>query len=153
MKTIYDIRIGDKASISATFSDADVVLYACMTGDFNPVHIDREYAEKQALEKCTVHGTLVAGLISTVLGKLVPVPGTRVIRQNISFESPVYIGETVTASAKVTLCNVHGNQVLVSVRCEGLRGDAVIQGDVLMELPDMISVKRQRENQGVHVHA
>lgn len=153
MKTVYDINIGDKASISATFGDADVVLYACMTGDFNPVHINREYAKKNGHERCVVHHMLVAGLISTVLGTLIPIPGSRVIRQNLAIVAPVYIGDTITAKAKVSQCNTYRSQVLVSVCCSDDFHNEVMHGDMLMELPEMFSSKRCHTQEGVAIHA
>ncbi|MBU1171396.1 MAG: MaoC family dehydratase [Proteobacteria bacterium] len=132
MNTLYDFKVGDKESYTMTMVDADVVLYACMTGDFNPIHIDDAYAEKGPYGQRVVHDMLVAGLISTVLGTKMPGPGSSCIQNTLEFLAPVYIGDTVTASVQVISRDMGQNQMTLSTQCVKDNGTVVIKGHALM---------------------
>lgn len=94
--------IGDCGSFSKTITDADIVLFAGVSGDFNPIHINDEFAKNSIFEKRIAHGMLSASFISTVLGMYMPGPGTIYLEQNLKFRKPVYIGDTITAKAIVS---------------------------------------------------
>lgn len=96
-----DIEIGDSASISKTLTEADVYNFAGICGDFNPIHINEQEAEKSRFGKRICHGMLVASFISTVLGMYLPGPGSIYLEQSVKFLAPVYIGDTITATAIV----------------------------------------------------
>lgn len=98
------LQIGMTASISKTVSDEDVFGFADITGDRNPVHIDKGAAEKSVFKKRIVHGMFLGGLISAVLGTKLPGQGTIYLEQDLIFNKPVYIGDTVTA--KVTVAEI-----------------------------------------------
>ncbi len=103
IKVVYwdDYEIGDSASHSKTVTEADVVLFAGITGDFNPLHINEEFAKTQMFGKRVVHGVYSVGLISAALGTKLFGPGILYGSQNVKFEKPVFIGDTLTAVATV----------------------------------------------------
>ena len=90
------MKLGDKASFSKTITDADVTIFAGLTGDFNPVHINSVYAKNTIFKNRIAHGMLGGSLVSTVLGTRLPGPGTIFMEQNLKFKMPVYIGDTLT---------------------------------------------------------
>jgi 3-hydroxybutyryl-CoA dehydratase len=95
-------QIGQRASFSKTVTEADVTTFAGLTGDFNPIHVDAEYARKSRFGRRVAHGMLTGGLISAVLGNKLPGPGTIYLSQQIEFLAPVFIGDTITATVEVT---------------------------------------------------
>ena len=95
------IQIGDKASFTKTISEADIYAFAGITGDFNPVHVNEEFAKKGRFKKRIAHGMLSASLISTVIGTDLPGANTIYLSQEVKFTAPVYIGDTLTAEAEV----------------------------------------------------
>lgn len=96
-----EIQIGDKASFTKTVSESDVYQFAGITGDYNPVHINSEYANQTIFKERVAHGILTAGFISAVLGTKLPGTDTIYLSQNLDFKAPVKIGDTVTAEVEV----------------------------------------------------
>jgi len=96
-----DIKVGDQASFSKTVSEADINDFAKISGDFNPVHIDEEFAKAGLFKTRIAHGFLVGSLISTVLGTKLPGPNTIYLSQELQFKAPVKIGDTLTAVCEV----------------------------------------------------
>lgn len=96
-----EIREGDSASISKTVTEADVILFAGITGDFNPLHVNEEFAKTTMFKRRLVHGAFSSGLISNVLGMKLPGPGSLYLDQKSIFRKPVFIGDTLTATAVV----------------------------------------------------
>lgn len=94
--------VGQKAEASKCFTMEEVRQFADLSGDNNPLHVDEEYAEKGRFGRCVVHGILVSGLISKVLGTQLPGKGSIYLEQNLSFRKPVYVGDTVTARVQIT---------------------------------------------------
>lgn len=101
---MVEYKIGTKASFSKTISESDVYLFAGITGDLNPVHINKPEAKKSIFKERVAHGILVSGLISNVIGMQLPGPGTIYLEQHLKFLKPVVIGDTVTAV--VTLISI-----------------------------------------------
>jgi 3-hydroxybutyryl-CoA dehydratase len=101
-KTIEEMKIGDQSSLTKTFSEHEVYQYAFLTGDFNPAHTNEEYAKSSLFGTRIVHGMLVGGLISAILGTDLPGPGTIYLEQNLQFKKAVKMGETVTAKVIIT---------------------------------------------------
>lgn len=101
---MVEYKIGSKASFSKTISESDVYLFAGITGDLNPVHINKSEAKKTIFKERVAHGILVSGLISNVIGMQLPGPGTIYLEQHLRFLKPVIIGDTVTAV--VTLISI-----------------------------------------------
>ncbi len=124
---LEDLSIGQSASYAKTITEADVVLFAGISGDDNPVHINAEYAAETMFKDRIVHGMFSAALISAVLGTRMPGPGAIYIDQQISFKAPVYIGDTVTATATVTDINQERRRVTLETTCS-VKGKVVAQG-------------------------
>lgn len=101
MPNYEDIQIGDKASFTKTISESDIYQFAGITGDYNPVHINTEYANQSVFKERVAHGILTAGFISAVLGTKLPGTDTIYLSQNLDFKAPVKIGDTVTAEVEV----------------------------------------------------
>src|SRR5664279_4866905 len=97
-----DITVGDTASFSKTVTESDVVTFAGLTSDFNPIHVDAEYARESLFKERIAHGMLLAGFISAVLGTQLPGPNAIYMGQTLEFKLPAKIGDTVTATVTVT---------------------------------------------------
>lgn len=95
------IKIGDTGSFAKTIAENDIYLYAGITGDFNPIHVNEEAAKNSIFKHRIAHGMLTAGFISAVIGNVMPGPGTVYLEQNLKFMKPVFIGDTCTAFATV----------------------------------------------------
>jgi 3-hydroxybutyryl-CoA dehydratase len=134
-KTIQDIALGDGASFAKTISEADIYLYAGITGDFNPAHIDEVYASQTFFKSRIAHGMLTAGLISAILGTRFPGPGTIYLRQELSFLAPVRIGDTITASVEVIEMQLEKNRIRLKTLCVNQAGIAVLDGEALVSPP------------------
>ena len=96
-----EYKIGEKAQFSKTISESDVYLFAGITGDLNPIHINCLEAQKSFAGKRIAHGALVNGMVSTVIGMKLPGPGTIYMEQNSKFVKPVYMGDTIKAVVEV----------------------------------------------------
>jgi 3-hydroxybutyryl-CoA dehydratase len=97
MATFDQINIGDSASFTKTISESDVYLFAGITGDLNPAHVDAVSAANGMFKHRIAHGMLTGSFISTVLAMQLPGPGTIYVGQNLQFRAPVLIGDTITA--------------------------------------------------------
>lgn len=120
-----DIKIGDTAALSKTISEHDVYAFAGLTGDFNPVHVNAEFAKESMFKERIAHGMISAGLISAVLGTELPGIDTIYMNQEVSFLAPVMYNDTLTATVeciekddakhrivfKTTVVNQHGKVV------------------------------------------
>lgn len=96
-----DYRIGEQAEFCKTISESDVYMFAGITGDMNPVHINEVEAAKSFAKKRIVHGALVSGMISTVIGMKLPGPGTIYLEQDSKFVNPVFLGDTIRAVVEI----------------------------------------------------
>ncbi|MBW1731650.1 MAG: MaoC family dehydratase [Deltaproteobacteria bacterium] len=134
-KTVDELKVGDRAELSKTISESDIYLYAGVTGDFNPAHINQVYAEKTFFRSRIAHGLLSAGFISAAIGTLLPGPGTIYIRQELDFVAPVYIGDTITALIEVLKIDIIENHVVLKTRCKNQKGEIVIDGKALVSPP------------------
>lgn len=134
-KTAGELKIGDKASRSKTIAESDVYLFAGITGDLNPAHINRVYAEQTYFKKPIAHGLLVAGFISAVIAMELPGPGTIYMKQELKFTAPVYIGDTITATVEVMEIDVGKNRLILHTVCTNQRDDVVIDGEALVSPP------------------
>ena len=128
MKTIDTIQIGDSASFTKTVTESDIALYAGISGDFNPAHIDAESAKEGMFGQRIAHGMLSAGFISNVLGNQLPGPGTIYMGQELRFVKPVFIGDTVTATVTVKEKIPEKNRLKLDTVVTNQRGEAVITG-------------------------
>lgn len=135
MRTIDTIQIGDSASFTKTVTESDIILYAGISGDFNPAHINAEAAKNSMFGQRIAHGMLSAGFISNVLGMQLPGPGTIYMGQELRFVKPVYIGDTVTATATVIERNEEKNRLKLETVVTNQNGDKVITGTATVMPP------------------
>ncbi|MCG8542322.1 MAG: MaoC family dehydratase [Clostridia bacterium] len=134
-KTIGEIKIGDSASFQKTISESDVYLYAGITGDINPAHINHESSKDTLFKGRIAHGMLTAGLISAVLGVQLPGPGTIYLSQELKFTGPVRFGDTIKAEVEVIEINEEKNRVKLNTICTNQNGDGVLKGTAVVMPP------------------
>jgi 3-hydroxybutyryl-CoA dehydratase len=120
---------GDTATFAKTITDADIVLYAGVSGDTNPVHLDAEYAARTRFGKRIAHGMLTAGLVSAVMGTKLPGPGAIYVSQTLHFTSPVYLGDTITARATLRQYDQKRGRMTIETICTNQRGEQVLTGE------------------------
>ncbi len=132
--SIDELEVGQSASMSKTVTEADVVLFAGVTGDFNPAHVNEEYAKESMFKGRIAHGMMSAGFISAVLAMKLPGPGTIYLGQTLQFKAPVRIGDTVTATVTVSEINVEKKIVKLDTVCT-VAGKPVVKGDCTMMKP------------------
>lgn len=130
-----DFQIGQTASISRTMTETDLVQYAGLSGDYNPIHVDKEYAGNTFFKERISHGLLTASLLSRLLGMHLPGPGSVYISQTLHFEKPVYIGDTITAKAEVVKMDESNRVITLATTCENQYGEVVLRGEGVMKLP------------------
>jgi 3-hydroxybutyryl-CoA dehydratase len=134
-KTIGEIQVGDAAEFGKTVSESDIYLFAGITGDFNPAHVNEEYAKNTFFKTRIAHGILVAGFISTVLATRLPGPGTIYLKQDLQFLAPVHMGDTITARLEVVAVERDKNRVRLKTTCTNQVGKAVLSGEALVSPP------------------
>ena len=122
-----DMQVGDSASFTKTMTETDVIMWVGLTGDLNPIHIDREYAQTTRFGKVLVPGVLVLGLISNVMTQVTF--GHVYANQSIKFLKPVYIGDTITAIGTITEKIEAKNIVKVETKCVNQDGVLVMIGE------------------------
>jgi 3-hydroxybutyryl-CoA dehydratase len=126
---MIDWREGDAASFSKTITEADLDQFAVLTGDINPLHVDAGYAGHTRFGQRIAHGLLTAGLISTVIGTRLPGRGAIYAGQSLKFVRPVFIGDTITATATLTAYNRDRGRMTLSTICRNQRGEEVLTGE------------------------
>ncbi len=134
-KTIEQIKLGDTAYFSKTVSESDVYLYAGITGDLNPAHINEAHAKNTFFKTRIAHGLLTAGFISSVLGMQLPGPGTIYMRQSLNFLAPVRFGDTITAKVEVVEVIAEKNRVRLKTTCTNQEGTVVLDGEAMVSPP------------------
>jgi 3-hydroxybutyryl-CoA dehydratase len=127
-KSIFELKIGDSAQISKTITDSDIELFARATGDFNPVHLDQAYAEKTSFKGRIAHGLFSVGLLSSILGNILPGHGTIYLSQEVKFLAPVRIGDTITAKVEVIELIPEKNRAKFRTTCTNQDGKEVVEG-------------------------
>jgi 3-hydroxybutyryl-CoA dehydratase len=133
---ILMVKIGDSASLVKTFSDQDVRTFAEISGDNNPIHLDDEYAATTRFGNRIVHGILTSGLLSALLGMQLPGPGSIYLKQTINFRAPVFIGDRITAIAKVVKVRDKKPIVTLETICKNQDGIVVIDGEAVLLAPE-----------------
>ncbi|HEX2091359.1 MAG TPA: MaoC family dehydratase [Longimicrobiaceae bacterium] len=131
-----ELQVGQRAEWGKTVTEADVVLFAGITGDFNPAHLDQAYAERSRFGGRIAHGMLGAGFISAALAMRLPGPGTIYLSQSLRFVRPVRIGDTVTARVEVAELFAAKRRVRLLTTCANQAGETVIEGEALVCVPE-----------------
>jgi 3-hydroxybutyryl-CoA dehydratase len=123
---------GQRATFAKTITERDIYAFAGITGDFNPLHVNAEYAARSRFGERIAHGMLTAGLISAVLGMRLPGSGGIFLSQSLKFVKPVRIGDTVTASAEVIGYRPDKRILTLKTICQNQRGETVIEGESVL---------------------
>lgn len=131
---LEDLKVGMTASFAKTVTEADVVLFAGVSGDSNPVHLNEEFAKETMFQGRIAHGMLSASFISTVLGTKLPGPGCIYLSQNLKFRAPVRSGDTVSATATITDIVLEKKRVTMQTTCS-VRNTVVIEGEAIVMVP------------------
>ncbi len=142
-RTFDELTVGETASLSHTVAQRDIDLFAVVTGDVNPAHVDPAYAETDMFHGIIIHGMWGAGLMSAVLGTRLPGPGTIYLGQELRFRRPVAIGDTITATVTVREKKPAKGDVTLDCVCVNQRGEAVITGTADTRAPT-VKVRRPR---------
>jgi len=128
-KTISEISIGDNASFTKTISETDIYLFAGISGDFNPMHVNEEFAKKTMFGRRIAHGAIATSLIAPVLGTMLPGLGTVAIDTSVRYKAPVYPGDTITATATVVEIFEEKNRVRMELKWVNQGGTEVAIGE------------------------
>jgi phosphate acetyltransferase/phosphate butyryltransferase len=134
-RTLDEIQVGDTASLMRTLTEKDIQVFAIMSGDINPAHVDVDFANSDMFHKIIGHGMWGAALISTVLGTQLPGPGTIYIGQTLRFKKPVAIGDTLTVQVTATEKKPEKNRVIFSCECRNQINDVVMEGQAEVIAP------------------
>jgi phosphate acetyltransferase/phosphate butyryltransferase len=134
-RTFDEIAIGDSASIQRTLTATDIQLFAAMSGDVNPTHIDGDFAASTQYQGVIAHGMWGAALISAVLGTRLPGPGTVYLGQTLRFHGPARVGDTLTIAVKVTGRDEATHGLVLDCQCTNQEGKTVISGEATVIAP------------------
>ena len=131
---LEDLAPGMTALYAKTVTDADVVLFAGISGDVNPVHLNQEFADRTMFRGRIAYGMLTASFISTVIGTKLPGPGCIYVSQNLKFKAPVRVGDTVNARVTVTSVDEVRGRIAVETTCT-VGNTVVIAGEAVLMVP------------------
>jgi len=131
---LEDLSVGQSAQLVRAVTEADIVAFAAVTGDTNPVHLDADYAATTSFGERIAHGMLSAGHISAVLGTVLPGPGAVYLSQTLAFKRPVKIGVEVTAKVTVTAIDEAKGRVTLATVCQ-VGGKTVVDGEAVVMVP------------------
>ena len=133
-KYFEDLEVGQEASMSRVVSEADIVAYAALSGDYNPVHLDSEYAAKTIFKERIAHGILSAGYISALFGMKLPGPGAIYISQTLNFKGPVKIDDRVESIVKLVELMPDKRRARFECTCT-VGGKPVLTGEAVLMVP------------------
>jgi 3-hydroxybutyryl-CoA dehydratase len=125
--------IGTQSTLSRVITEEDIALFAQVTGDRNPIHLDAAYAERSFFGKRIAHGFLIGSLISAVLGNDLPGPGTIYLGQTLKFLAPIHIGDTVMVTVKVVAVREDKRIVTLHTECTNQEGKLVLSGEATVK--------------------
>ncbi len=134
-KTIDELHTGDTAEFTKTISESDIYLFAGVTGDLNPAHINESYAKNTFFKGRIAHGMLLAGFVSGVIGMKLPGPGSIYIRQELKFLAPARIGDTITARVEITQMQSEKNRITLRTTCTNQENTLVLDGEAMISPP------------------
>ena len=134
-RTFDEIAVGDSASLDRTLAQRDIELFAAMSGDVNPAHMDPAYAQTDIFHRVIAHGMWGGALVSTVLGTELPGPGTIYLSQDLHFRAPVDLGDTITVTVTARAKNPARHRIVFDCRCSNQHGVDVILGTAEVQAP------------------
>ncbi len=129
-----DLRVGMEATYVRKVQEEDLHVFAGVTGDTNPVHLDDDFASTTMFKGRIAHGALTAGYISTIFGTILPGPGAIYVSQSLNFRRPVRIGDEVVATARIVELLVDRRRVIFTCDCS-VGGKTVLEGEALLMVP------------------
>lgn len=132
MARIDELEVGQSAEMAKTVTESDIALFAGVTGDFNPVHVDAVAAERTRFGGRIAHGILSAGFISAVIAMRLPGAGSIYLSQSLRFTKPVRIGDTVTARVEVLEVVATKRRVRLATTCRNQNGETVVEGEAVV---------------------
>jgi 3-hydroxybutyryl-CoA dehydratase len=132
MARIDGLQVGQAAEMAKTVTEADVALFAGVTGDFNPVHVDAVAASQSRFGERIAHGMLSAGFISAVIAMRLPGPGSIYLSQSLRFTKPVRIGDTVTTRVEVVEVMAPKRRLRLATVCRNQNGETVVEGEAVV---------------------
>jgi phosphotransacetylase/acyl dehydratase len=141
--TFDEIKIGDKAHLTRVLTWKDIELFAIMSGDVNPAHVDKNFAKSDVFRKVIAHGMWGGSLISTVLGTELPGPGTIYLEQSLKFLHPVGVGDTITVMVEVTKKDIKNHHVILQCQAVNQDDKVVIDGTARVIAP-VKKIRRRR---------
>ena len=130
-----DFVVGQSAELTRTITEADVMAFASVTGDFNPVHVNAVAAAASSFGERIVHGMLTASLFSTLLATKLPGPGAIYLSQSLKFLRPVKLGDTVTVRAEVLSLDIAKRHMTLETSARNERGKTVVSGEAVVQVP------------------
>ena len=131
---IEEFYVGQSASLKKVFSSDDVKVFAELSLDKNPIHLDETYAGQSLFGKRIVHGFFVGSLISAIFGTVLPGEGAIYLHQEMNFRKPVYHGEEIKATVTVTNIKKEKSILYFDTKCENERGEIVIDGNAVLKV-------------------
>lgn len=129
-----DLSLGQSAEVTHTVTEEDIKIFGDLSGDYNPLHFDEEWAKTTMFKGRIAHGLLSASYISTAIGMKLPGPGTIYLGQSMKFMGPVRIGDTITARVEVAALNDEKKRVTLKTICTNQNDEVVIDGEALIML-------------------
>ena len=135
-RSFANIQVGDKATRSKTVLEQDVRLFAEVSGDYNPLHLDEEYASSTCFKQRIAHGMLVGGILSSVLGNELPGPGTIYLSQTIYFKAPVFLGDSIVAEVEVVEKIPTTKRLRLKTVCLNQGGRVVLEGEAVVQMEE-----------------
>lgn len=131
---LEDLEVGMTAVYARTVTDADIVMFAGISGDTNPLHLSSDFADGTHFEGRVAHGMLTAGFISAVIGTKLPGPGCIYMSQNIRWNAPVRAGDSVLARVTIEDINRDKGRIRLATICS-VGQDVVLEGEALVKVP------------------
>jgi len=132
-KRYDEFRVGDTTTFSKTVTEADILLFAAVSGDNYPLHMDAEYAKATRFAQRAAHGMLTASLLSTVNGLMLQKPGGIYVEQSVRFRRPVFIGDTLTARSEVIELIAEKRRMRVRTSIVNQHGKTVLDGEGVLQ--------------------
>jgi acyl dehydratase len=133
-KTYDELSVGDSDYIEKKLTQDDIINFANVSSDYNPAHVDSEYAKETFFKQVIGHGMWSGSLISAVIGTKLPGPGTIYISQSFSFRGPVFIGDTIKAEVVVRQKN-EKNRIILDCKCTNQKGELILTGEAEISAP------------------
>jgi 3-hydroxybutyryl-CoA dehydratase len=133
LKPFESLRVGESATFSKTITEADIKLFAELSGDAYPLHLDEAYAKTTRFGRRVAHGMLSASLLSTVNALLLGLPGGLYVEQSLRFRRPAFIGDTLTARAEITEIMPAARRFRTKTTVRNQDGKLVVDGEALLQ--------------------